>query len=179
MEGLEASVLSVKEWREDNAFSRLDSKYQIKAHLEAIELLKKFGAVQFKDDQPEIIHPQEIRRQYVEKGGIWFLRAQNVRPMRIDPTNQVLISKGDADTLSQNKIEADDVLINRTGANWCAIYDREERAIASSHIFIVRPQKIDPEFLTVFLNTHFGKAQIEKGVYGSVQPEIAPYYLLN
>ena len=181
MEGLEASVLPIKKWREDNAFSRLDSGYQIKAHLKAIELVKQFGAVQFKDDQPEIIHPQEIKRQYVEKGGIWFLRAQNVRPMRIDPTNQVLISKGDAVTLSQNEIEADDVLITRTGANRgeCAIYDRKKRAIASSHTFIIRPKKIDPQFLAVFLNSRFGKIQIDRGVYGAAQPEIAPYYLLN
>ena len=144
-------------------------------------MLKQFGAVQFKDDQPEIIHPQEIKRQYVEKDGIWFLRAQNVRPMRIDLTNQVLISRGDAATLSQNEIKADDVLITRTGANRgeCAIYDRKERAISSSHTFIVRPKKIDPQFLAVFLNSHFGKTQIGRGVYGAAQPEIAPYYLLN
>ena len=173
--------MPTREWRKDNAFSRLDSGYQIKAHLAAIALLKQFGAIQFKDDQPEIIHPQEITRQYVEEGGIWFLRAQNVRPLRIDPTNQVLISQGDASTLSRNELEADDVLITRTGANRgeCAIYNRKERAIASSHTFIIRPKKIDPKFLAVFLNSHFGKAQIDSGVYGAAQPEIAPYYLRN
>ena len=181
MEGLEATVLSVGKWCEDNIFSRLDSEYQIKMHLEAIDSLKRFGALQFKDDLPEIIHPQEIKREYVGEGGVWFLRAQNVRPLRIDPTNQVLISNSDAATLTRNKIEPDDVLITRTGANrgQCAIYDRDERAIASSHTFIVRPKTIDPQFLTVFLNSHFGKSQIDKGVYGAAQPEVAPYYLRN
>ena len=150
-------------------------------HLEAIDSLKRFGALQFKDDLPEIIHPQEIKREYVGEGGVWFLRAQNVRPLRIDPTNQVLISHSDAATLTRNEIEPDDVLITRTGANRgeCAIYDRDERAIASSHTFIVRPKTIDPQFLTVFLNSHFGKSQIDKGVYGAAQPEVAPYYLRN
>ena len=173
--------MPMREWRKDNAYSRLDSEYQIKAHLTAIALLKQFGAIQFKDDQPEVIHPKEITRQYVEEGGIWFLRAQNVRPLRIDPTNQMLISQGDANILSRNELEAGDVLITRTGANRgeCAIYDRKERAIASSHTFIVRPKKIDPQFLAVFLNSHFGKAQINRGVYGAAQPEIAPYYLRN
>ena len=181
MEGLEASILSVEEWRKDNAFSRLDSEYQIKTQMAAIASIKQFGAIQFKDDQPEIIHPQEIKREYVEEDGIWFLRAQNVRSLRIDPTNRVLISKSDADSLSRNEIETDDVLITRTGANrgQCAIYDRDERAVASSHTFIVRPSNIDPQFLTVFLNSRFGKAQIDKGVYGAAQPEIAPYYLRN
>ena len=181
MEGLEASVLSAKEWHKDNAFSRLDSEFQIKAHLAAIESVKRFGAIQFKDDRPEILHPQEIRREYIEEGGIWFLRAQNVRPLRIDPTNRVLISQTDAEMLSRNEIKAGDVLITRTGANRgeCAIYDRQERAIASSHTFIVRSKKIDPQFLSVFLNSYFGKAHIDKGVYGAAQPEIAPYYLRN
>ena len=181
LEGLEASVIPARVWRKNNAFSRLDSEYQIKAHLAAIVLLKEFGAVQFKDDHPEIIHPQEITRQYVEEDGIWFLRAQNVRPLRIDPTNKVLISQGDADNLSRNELEADDVLITRTGANRgdCAIYDRKKRAVASSHTFIVRPKKIDPRFLAVFLNGHYGKSQIDRGVYGAAQPEIAPYYLRN
>ena len=181
MEGLEASIMPTREWCKDNAFSRLDSEYQIKAHRAAIVLLEQFGAVQFKDDRPEILHPKEITRQYVAGGGIWFLRAQNVRPLRIDPTNQVLISQGDADTLCRNELAADDVLITRTGANRgeCAIYDRKERAVASSHAFIVRPRKIDPQFLAVFLNSHFGKAQIDRGVYGAAQPEIAPYYLRN
>ena len=181
MEGLEATVLSVGKWCEDNAFSRLDSEYQIKVHLEAIDTVKRFGALQFKDDLPEIIHPQEIKREYVGEGGVWFLRAQNVRPLKIDPTNQVLISNSDADTLTRNEIEPDDVLITRTGANRgeCAIYDRDERAIASSHTFIVRPKRLDPQFLTVFLNSHFGQSQIDKGVYGAAQPEVAPYYLRN
>ncbi len=173
--------MSINEWREDNVFFRLDSEYQSKTHVVAIESLKQFGAVQLKDDQPEIIHPHEIKREYVEEDGVWFLRAQNVRPLRISPTNKVLISKDDANKLTKNVIKTNDVLITRTGANRgeCAIFDRKECAIASSHTFIIRPQKIDPKFLTVFMNCVYGKTQIDKGVYGAAQPEIAPYYLGN
>ena len=170
MEGpLEASVLTVEEWREDNAFCRLDSEYQIASRLAAIESVKTFGATKLRDDQPDIIHPQEIKRKYVEEDGIWFLRAQNVRPLRIDPKNQVMISKIDADALSRNELRSDDVLITRTGAKRgeCAIYDRDQRAIASSHTFIVRPRRISPHLLTAFLNGSFGKTQIDRGVYGA------------
>ena len=181
LEGLEASIISLREWHQDNAFLRLDSEYHRKAHLAAIESLKQFGAVQLKQDSPEIIHPQEIRRNYVEDDGVWFLRAQNVRPLKIDPTNKVFISQRDAETLSRNQVRANDVLITRTGANRgeCATYDRNQRAIASSHTFIVRPRKIKPQFLSLFLNGRYGKAQIDRGVYGAAQPEIAPYYLGN
>ena len=39
-----------------------------------------------------------------------------MRPLRIDPINQVLISNSDANTLTRNEIQTDDVLITRTGA---------------------------------------------------------------
>lgn len=169
------------EWRSDNDYLRFDSEYQLKAHRSAIKKIQDFGAAQFKDDDPQIIHPHEIVREYVEEGGIWFLRAQNVRPLQIDPRNRVMISKEDASELTRNVVKRGDVLITRTGANrgQCAFFDRDEPAIASSHTFIVRPKSIDAEFLALFLNTSYGVAQIDKGVYGAAQPEIAPYYLRN
>lgn len=181
MEGLEATAIHSSEWRQDNDALRLDSEYQLKEHRAAIEQVRAFGAIQFKDDAPQIIHPHEIIREYVEEDGVWFLRAQNVRPMQIDPRNQVMISEADAGKLTRNVVKRGDVLVTRTGANrgQCALFDREERAIASSHTFLIRPKTIDPEFLTLFLNTSHGVAQIDKGVYGAAQPEVAPYYLGN
>lgn len=160
---------------------RLDSEYQKTGYLAAIAEACKFGATQLKDDNPSIIHPQEIVRDYVEDEGVWFLRAQNVRPLLVDTTNRVLILDDDAAKLTRNRIERGDVLVTRTGANrgQCAYFDREEVAIASSHTFIIRTNTIDPEYLAVFLNTRNGIAQIDKGVYGAAQPEIAPYYLKN
>jgi type I restriction enzyme, S subunit len=181
LEGLEVSILQMSDWLNDNKFLRLDSEYQLKPYRAAIEHVRTFGATQFKDDGPVIIHPHEIVRDYVEDDGVWFLRAQNVRPLQIDARNQVLVSAQDAAKLKRNLIKKSDVLVTRTGANrgQCALFDRDETAVASSHTFLIRPQKIDPAFLAVFLNTSFGIAQIDKGVYGAAQPEVAPYYLNN
>lgn len=181
MEGLEASILHSADWRTDNAAWRLDSEYQLRAYRAAIARVRAAGATQFKDDKPSLIHPQEIVREYVEDDGVWFLRAQNVRPLQIDPTNQVMISREDAAKLPRNAITRGDVLVTRTGANrgQCAYYDRDDEAIASSHTIIIKPNKINPELLTLFLNTTHGVAQIDRGVYGAAQPEIAPYYLGN
>jgi type I restriction enzyme M protein len=44
---------------------------------------------------------------------------------------------------------------------------------------ILRNKIINQSFLAVFLNTIYGKEQINKGMYGGVQPEVAPYYLKN
>ena len=74
-----------------------------------------------------------------------------------------------------------DILMTRTGANYgdCAIYNISEITIASSHILIIKNLFFNQSFLSVFLNTKFGRIQINKGMYGGLQPEIAPYYLKN
>lgn len=178
---IEVSVISLHDWAADNEYHRLDSEYQLQSYRSQIEKVRSFGARRVRDDAPTIIHPQEILREYVDEPGVWFLRAQNVRPLRIETSNKVLLSAEDAAKLTRNAIRPGDVLLTRTGANrgQCATYDRTEAAIASSHTFIIRTNHIDPDFLAVFLNTRYGVAQIDKGVYGAAQPEIAPYYLEN
>lgn len=112
--------------------------------------------------------------------GVLFLRAQNVRPLSIDLTsNPVYISEEDAERLKENTIHYKDILITRSGANagQCAIYLEDSHAISSSHTFIIPSGNLNPFFLAIFLNTKYGTALIEKGKYGSAQPEVAPYFL--
>ncbi len=134
---------------------------------------------QLAHSKPEIIHPHEIQREYIENGGIWFFRAQNLRPLLIDDTNKVFISDADAKLLPKNHLKYGDVVITRTGANrgMCAYFESREKAVASSHTFIVRSERWNHGFLVAFLNCDYGRLQIDKGVYGAAQPEVAPYYL--
>jgi len=158
--------------RFDAEFFRPDY-LQVQCRLEAIDSRR------LSDFQVNIRHPKEIKRNYVDDG-VLFLRAQNVRPLSIDLTsNPVYISEEDAERLKENTIQYKDILITRSGANagQCAIYLENNDAISSSHTFIVKSGKLNPFFLTIFLNTKHGKALIERGKYGSVQPEIAPYFL--
>lgn len=49
--------------------------------------------------------------------------------------------------------------------------------ISSSHTFILKCGNLNPFFLTIFLNSRYGKTLIERGKYSSSQPEIAPPFL--
>ena len=177
------TTLCLQDWQRDNKYLRLDSEYQRLEILNIIEKLKEHGVQQLKDDNLNIIHPKEIERKYVgnEDAGTWFLRAQNVRPMRIDEGNRVFISLEDAECLKDNNLRNGDVLITRSGANRgdSAVFNSTTEAIASSHTLVVRTNMITPEILVGFLNSKFGKPQIERGVYGAAQPEVSPYYLKN
>jgi hypothetical protein len=181
LEGLEVTVLKLSELVVDNDPFRLDSEFHRKASIASIKAVCAVGAEQFRESSPTIIHPHEIVREYVEEGGVWFLRAQNVRPLALDEADKVFVSQKDAKMLAKNCLEFGDILITRTGANRgdCAFFDSREEAVASSHTFIVRSARWRHAFLVAFLNCHYGRLQIEKVVYGAAQPEVAPYYLRN
>ncbi|MGX2984506.1 restriction endonuclease subunit S [Helicobacter sp. 23-1048] len=180
---LELSVLSLSQVQKDNESKRIDSEYFKKEYLENEARLLNLNPIQLKDTDISIKHPAEIQRNYVDsENGVWFFRTQNLRPLFIDSeSNQVFISKQDAKRLAKNLIQKDDILITRTGANCgdCAVYNIDIETIASSHILIAKNSFFNQCFLAVFLNTQYGKKQINRGIYGGLQPEIAPYYLKN
>ncbi|MCG9132766.1 hypothetical protein J5I95_13895, partial [Candidatus Poribacteria bacterium] len=158
---------------------RFDAEFFRPDYLQVQRRLAAIGSHRLIDFQVNIRHPKEIKRNYVDNG-VLFLRAQNVRPLSIDLTsNPVYISEEDAERLQDNTIHYKDILITRSGANagQCAIYLEDRHAISSSHTFIVQSGNLNPFFLAIFLNTKYGTALIEKGKYGSAQPEVAPYFL--
>ena len=158
---------------------RFDAEFFRADYLQIQRRLEEIGSRKLIDFQVNIRHPKEIKRNYVDDG-VLFLRAQNVRPLSIDLTsNPVYISEEDAERLKENTIQYKDILITRSGANagQCAIYLENSYAISSSHTFILKSGKLNPFFLTIFLNSRYGKTLIERGKYGSSQPEIAPPFL--
>ena len=158
---------------------RFDAEFFRPDYLNVQKQLEEISSQKLIDFQVKIKHPKEINRIYVDDG-VLFLRAQNVRPLSIDlTTNPVYISEKDAESLRDNALHYKDILITRTGANFgqCAIYLENERAIASSHTFIVKSGTLNPFFTAVFFNTKYGRKLIDKGMYGGLQPEIAPYFL--
>lgn len=163
----------------DNEPFRLDSEFQAKECRAAVDAVRATNSEQFLASKPAIIHPHEIVREYVEDGGVWFFRAQNLRPLLIDDANKVFVSHEDAALLRQNRLNFGDVLVTRTGANRgdCAYFDSQEQSVASSHTFIIRSERWNHAFLVAFFNCRFGRLQIDKGVYGAAQPEVAPYFL--
>ena len=137
---------------EDNEKFRIDSEFFKKEYLLFEDIIKKCRYLQLKNAGCTIKHPAEIKREYVDDGIIFF-RAQNLRPMKIDLNNKVYISSNDAEKLFKNTIEKNIILMTRTGANFgdTALYQEELKAIASSHIFMIKNNKFNQAYLSVFL----------------------------
>ena len=158
---------------------RLDAEFFHPDYLKIQHQLEEISSHRLRDFQVKIKHPKEIKRNYVENG-VLLLRGQNVRPLSINLTsNPVYISEEDAELLKENTIHYKDILIMRSGANvgQCAIYLESNNGISMSDTLIIQSGNLNPFFLTIFLNTKYGKALIERGKYGSAQPHIAPPFL--
>jgi type I restriction enzyme, S subunit len=160
---------------------RIDADHYRPEYLTVADLLS--WAAPLKQFVHEIIHPAEFQRRYAGNG--WrVVRTQNVRPLRMDfDSNEVFLSEEVASYLIKNHLRSGDILITRTGANFgqCSLYYGEESpALATSHTFIERTnEKIDSAYLALFLNTKQGRLLIDRGMYGSSQPGIAPRFLLR
>ena len=158
---------------------RFDAEFFRPDYLQVQRRLEDIGSRKLIDFQVNIRHPKEIKRNYVDNG-VLLLRGQNVRPLSIDLTaNPVYISEEDAERLKENTIHYKDILIMRSGANvgQCAIYLENNPAISMSDTLIIRSENLNPFLLTIFLNTKYGEALVERGKYGSAQPHIAPSFL--
>ncbi len=173
-----ADNISVINSNELEGTTRIDAEYYQPEYLKVKEKLNHFKPLKFYTEN--IIHPHEVKRIYSENGET-FLLTQNVRPLRLDFSTEAFISKQIALKVIRNILKIGDVLVTRTGANFgdtSFYYNQRERIFASSHILIVRPSSsIDGLYLSVFLNTKYGRKMIDKGMYGGLQPEIAPSYL--
>ena len=176
---MQYSIVNYKTIKEESHSLRIDADFFRADYLDIQDKLKSKSFKKLSDYKVTIKHPTEIKREYMEEG-ILFLRAQNVRPLQIDiESNSVYISKEDAELLKNNLINKEDILLTRTGANFgqCSIFLNNQKAIASSHTFIIKSGDLNPFFLAVFLNTNFGRKLIDKGMYGGSQPEVAPFFL--
>lgn len=131
----------------DELIGRIDAEYYKLEYLEIEKKLNlngnslsKFGI--------NIYHPNKIKREYVQNDGVLFIRAQNVRPLKLDLSNVVLIAEKDALKLKKNLIREKDILMTRTGANFgqSCIFMSKKKAIASSHTLIIRSGEINPFF---------------------------------
>src|SRR3989338_8871425 len=153
-----ADNISIINTNELEGTTRIDAEYYQPKYLKVKGNLNHFKPLKFYTEN--IIHPHEIKRIYSGYGET-FLLTQNVRPLRLDFSTEVFIT--------------------RTGANFgdtAFYYNQRERIFASSHVLIVRPNaSIDGLYLAVFLNTNWGRKMLDRGMYGGLQPEIAPSYL--
>jgi len=108
---------------------------------------------------------------YVDECGVPALRGLNVQPGHIDGSNMVQISHQGHRENMKSRLFAGDVVVVRTGqAGTAAIVPEEFDGCNCIDLLIIRPgKKVDPTFLTHFLNSFYARDKITEHSVGSIQ----------
>lgn len=179
LEGLEVTVLKRSEAFLENPGDRLDSEFFLKETLKTFNLIKKVPNEVISNIVTRVQHPRELERNY-EDSGLHVVLAQNVRNNYFEFVEKAFMPESVRAVLSANQVDAGDMLMTRSGANYgqTAVW-REDAGIAfaCADLLIFRKPKCPPGYLSTFFSTSHGRRLIDRGAYGMAQPHIAPSYL--
>ena len=153
--------------RAAEAFSaaRLDAQYFRPKYSEAIALLHAKGnAVEL----GKLVKLNSRGRQPIyADAGLPVINSKHVRTNHVNLNDDNRFGEVDK---SPVVIKNGDVLLNGTGVGTigrAAPYVFEHDALPDNHVTVIRPDQIDPIYLSVFLNSTLGQLQIEQLIKGS------------
>ncbi len=181
MEGLEVSVVRLSEIDEFNESLRLDAEFFGKFPLHIVARVKASTHSSITDVVKRIQHPIEIAREY-EESGLLTIMAGNVRDNFVSLDDQRFMPETARSLVAKNRLQAGDVLMTRTGANFgnTAPWKHSEiEAFACADVLVFREPSIPSGYLSSYLSSKAGQALVIRGGYGMAQPHIAPSYLQN
>jgi type I restriction enzyme S subunit len=117
-------------------------------------------------------HVGPMRSRYVEQG-IPFLRSQNVRPLRFDPTGIVFIDAAFHADLRKSALEGGEILVTRSGANTgdCCVYPESYGKANCADLVVTRPLSgLIPAYGAIYVSSPEGQARIGLRETGMAQP---------
>ena len=157
---------------------RLDAEYYQPEYLEVKKILTKIRHEPLKNFVGKIIHPQEVKREYIESGYL-FLLSQNLRENYLDFSDKFYIDDKTAKQITKNLLDNGDIVTVRTGNIGLSsvIWGFKEKIYASADVIVIKNPKISPFYISTFLNSKFGKLYLNRIIYGALQPHITPKLL--
>lgn len=157
---------------------RCDAEYFRKDYRDNLNLLENSGETVSLGKLFKYIN-RGTQPIYNKKGTIKALRSVNVGFMNFNETRQEYVTEDFFAINTRGKVQKDDVLITSTGVGTLgrtSIWFKNEKAFCDGHITILRDGKVDPYFVTAFLNSKYGLKQFDQNFRGSSgQIEIYPY----
>lgn len=177
---MESTVVTIKRVKEKNkwvysAHSKLSLRveYHIKTTPFNVEELGKLV-----HDIADGLHGV---RHYVDKGVV-MLAVGNVTEYGLDFSETRRITNEEHARLKRSQVRSGDMLVTLTGRLGSAlIYERDEPANLSAHVarVEVNPEKVNPSYLTAYLNSQVGQQLIDEFSIGSIYPHINVTRLKN
>lgn len=175
LDGLEAVELKLSEVLEDNESKRIDSEYFKKEYVKNYHILTQLQYTKLKDctSKIDVGFVGSMVSEYTDNG-IDFLQTQNINEFFVQMNDCKQINQIFHDRLKKSQIHKEDILVARSGSFGKASIYLHDKVVNSSDIIIVRAdnKKINPFFLTTFLNSSFGSMQLHRFASGGLQGHV-------
>jgi type I restriction enzyme S subunit len=107
-----------------------------------------------------------MKDEYVADG-VPFLRSQNVREDRFDPSGLRFISPSFDERLSKSRLTPGDLVIVRSGnvGTACVIPDSLGEANCADLVIVQRPEAVDPHYAALYMNS-LARSRVRAGRVG-------------
>ena len=111
--------------------------------------------------------------KYIDSG-VLYLRCQNITEQGLELIDNLYISDEDHQRMIRAEVVTGDLLITIVGSiGNCCVVKGIERANINQNIVKIRPTKeIDPNYLSTFINSRYGRFQIQRLTQWSVQANV-------
>lgn len=154
---------------------RIDAEFFQRKSLEADSLLTKQLTHRLADvtSKIDVGFVGSMTAHYRDEG-VSLLQTKNIAPFFVDDADTVWITEAFHSALHKSQIKFKDILIARSGSFGKAAIYLQTKAINSSDIIIIKAdeKKINPYFLTAFLNSSWGADQMIRFASGGVQGHV-------
>lgn len=163
------------------ASGRLDAEYyhpkydelkvKIKTNSKYYKRIKEIQVENFRGLQPV----------YIKDGELDVINSKHILEDHLDYDNFEKTNLSYWTIQSKARVFKEDILIYTTGANIgrTNIYLKDDKALASNHVNILRVNNENPYYIAFVLNSLIGRMQTEKLSVGSAQQELYPKDIEN
>lgn len=135
---------------------RIDPEYYQPEYLEMEEKIKKFENYLLKDIIEKFSSGKNLKQASYSSKGVKFIRTQNIRPILMDKVGLSCLSEAEN---IYPKLEEGDLLFVRVGegvGNSSIVTPEFKGSTFSDNVIRAKIKKINPYFISIFLNSKFG-----------------------
>jgi restriction endonuclease S subunit len=156
---------------------RLDYEWYRKIHKELKQRFRSTPSIRkIKDIREKLSYGLSINADYFESG-VQFLRIDNISNEKLDLDDVKFVSEEIGSRLSSSYLNEGDILISRSGTIGVAVSipNGVGRLTFGSYMLrlvLKNLNEVDPEYVSNFLNSSFGKLQFHRITTGSSQLNI-------
>ncbi len=168
-------TVAVKSFKQSFAASgRLDAEFYQPKYDELKAIITANAVSVFRIRDIQTFNQRGEQPRYVVNGDLKIINSRHILEQQLDYHNFERTTADEWDLLPLARIFKYDILIYTTGANVgrTNVYLKDERALASNHVNILRVKNANRIYVAFVLNSLVGRMQTKQIITGSAQAEL-------